>query len=296
MLLDMLSKIRAHGAGFGSKTTKAPTPEEPSSSTVRSEPSSSSISSNDAGSSTSSTVRQSVQSSATMSSGTGSDPSFSPSSPSSRSSKRHSNNLFGGNQLRDMRYMRKSSNRTISSSRSALSSTQSESTTENVANALIDSYSEGHVRPVTPDGNSTPTASPSSSPISATLTRPRNLSDSSNVDDVLGTLPAPSALRLSRQLTSFQIQRMSMSLEEAIKRIEEDRIEEEADDQVLVPRTLQQNGNAAAVDEGSRPLAVTTDDVRPSPCPCPRVLILTYFFRLSLIESFQPFASDYRAT
>ncbi|KAL5511529.1 hypothetical protein ACEPAH_4746 [Sanghuangporus vaninii] len=265
MLLDMLSKIRAHGAGFASKATKASAPEEPTSSIVRSEQSSSSISSNDAGSSTSSTVRQSTQSSATMSSGTGSDPSFSPSSPSSRSSKRHSNNLFAGNQLRDMRYMRKSSNRTISSSRSALSSTQSESTTENIANALIDSYSEGNLRPSTPESNNTPTASPSSSPVSATLTRSRNLSDSSAVDDGLGSLPAPSALRLSRQLTSVQIQRMSMSLEEAIKRIEEDTIEEEADDQVLVPRTPQQNGIAAVVDEGSRPLAVTTDDNNSSP-------------------------------
>ena len=261
MLLDMLSRIRAHGAGLGGAHPKSSSASDTYQSVVRSDPSSASVSSNDAASSTSSTVRQSTQSSAAMSVNSGSssayDPSHSPASPSSRSSKRHSNNLFSAGHFRDVRYMRKSSNRTISSSRSALSSTQSESTTENVANALIDSYSEGIMRPMTPE-NTTPTASPSASPVSPAVNRSVNMS-SSSIEDSLGPLPGASTLRISRQLTGNQIQRMSMSLEEAIKKIEE-----EADDQVLVPRStssMQQNGNAVTV-EGDRAYALTTDDVR----------------------------------
>ncbi|EJD05954.1 uncharacterized protein FOMMEDRAFT_132375 [Fomitiporia mediterranea MF3/22] len=255
MLLDMLSRIRAHGTGHGGPASKTSVTTESNNSSVRSDPSSTSVSSNDAASSASSTVRQSTQSTTTMSSAPGSSElSHSPVSPSSRSAKRHSNNLFGGGQLRDIRYMRKSSNRTISSSRSALSSTQSESTTENIANALIDSYSDGHARPITPE-NSTSTINAPSSPISAASSdRSMNLSMSSSIEEGVAPLAGSSALRLSRQLTTGQVKRMSMSLEEAIRKIEE-----EADDQVLVPRSTtsaQQNGNA----EPGRALALTTDD------------------------------------
>ncbi|KAI5124490.1 hypothetical protein M0805_003017 [Coniferiporia weirii] len=255
MLLDMLSRIRAHGTGLGGASSKVTTGGDVNGSFVRTDPSSASISSGEfASSSTSSTVRQSAQSATTMSSNAGYDSSVG--SASSRTSKRHSNNLFAG-QFRDMRYMRKASNRTIGSNRSALSSTPSESTTGGIANALIDSYSDGPFRPVTPE-NSTPPISTSSSPSSVIPTRSTVLSHFSSSEDGFGSLTDSTNSRLSKQpVTNGQLKRMSMSLEEAIREIEE-----EADDQVLVPRTsgvTQQNGGAAVV-EAFKGSALSTDD------------------------------------
>lgn len=252
MLLDMLSRMRGTGFGLGQKSS-ATSEKTPS----KVDTSAASISSSDAASSTSSTVRQSSQS--TLSSGAVHDSIQSPSSPS-RSVKRHSNNLFGAGQLRDMRYMRKpASNRTINSNRS-VSSTPSESTTGSMTNALIDAYSDGPVRSVSPESPSSPVIPPSNL-VSLSPTR----SISPTQEDGLGPLPNPSNPRLSKQLTSSQIHRISVSLEDAIRELEE-----EAEDQVLVPRTpvLQQNGSANVKDTKSA-FALTTDDVR---TPLSRVL------------------------
>ncbi|THH08210.1 hypothetical protein EW145_g2856 [Phellinidium pouzarii] len=254
MILDMLSRLRPHSSSSGGTSSKTTIGSDNVGSFMRTNPSSVSISSGEfASSSASSTVRQSSQSTATMSSSVGYD--FSVGPMSGRSSKRHSNNMFAG-QFRDMQYMRKSSNRTINSNRSGLSSTPSESTTGSIANALIDSYTDGQVRPVTPDNN-TLTVSTSSSPSSTTHTRSTVLSHASPLEDGIGHLPRSSSLRLSKPLTNGQLKRISMSLEEAIRELEE-----EADDQVLVPRTsttMQQSG-AAPVTEANNPSAVSSDD------------------------------------
>ena len=238
----MLSRIRAQG-GNSKQQSKA---QNANAAAMKSEPSQGSLSSSDAPS----TVRQSSQSTTTLSS-VGYDLSGSI-SPTSRGSKRHSNQLFAGGQLRDLRTMRKTSNRTISSNRSGLSSAASElSTSGSVANALIDFYSDNAARPTTPE-NASPPLSATSSPVSPV----RNTSVSSS-EDVLGPLPSTSSLRLRKDLTNNQIQRISMSLDDALKEIEE-----EAEDQVLVPRTstsAQANGSGGGEKNA---FALTTDDVR----------------------------------
>ena len=244
MLLDMLSRMRGTGFGFGHKS-----PAMGENVLNKVETSASSIISSDATSSTSSTVRQSSQS--TLSSSAVNDAPQSPSSPS-RSVKRHSNNLFGAGQLRDMRYMRKpASNRTINSNRS-VSSTPSESTTGSMTNALIEAYSDNPIRSVSPESPSSPVIPPSNL-VPSSPTR----SVSSTQEDALG--PLPNSSRLSKQLTSGQIQRISVSLEDAIRELEE-----EAEDQVLVPRTpvLSQHSGSASIREAKSAVALTTDDVR----------------------------------
>lgn len=255
MLLDMLSRVRAHSVGLGGAGSKLSTVSETGSvnSSVRAEPSYTSFSSNElASSSTSSTVRQSALS--TMSSTAGS---VSFGSGSSRASKRHSNNLFNAGQTRDLRYMRKTSNRTISSNRSVLSSATSDSTSGSVANALIDSYADGQGRPITPE-NDVPYVIESPSPVSAKAAQTSSLLHTGPSDDGLERLKNASA-RLSRQLTQGQMQRISMSLEGVFREIEE-----EADDQVLVPRTstsTQQDVGLVA-GEAHKPPVLSADDVR----------------------------------
>ena len=270
MLLDMLSRIRAQGGANAKLVSKGPTSNGPipAPAPMRPEPSQQSLSSTEGTSTASSTVRQSAQSTTTLSSagGYGYEPSqsspVSPSTPTTRN-KRHSNQLFAGGQLRDLRSMRKTSNRTISSNRSALSTTPSESTSGSVANALIDFYSDsGAGRPSSPENeHPSPPLSATSSPVS-----PLRNSSISSAEDILGPLPGTVGLRVRKELTNNQIQRISMSLDDALKEMEE-----EAEDQVLVPRTSQAlasaNGSATAVTVGEKnAFALTTDDVRPLLC------------------------------
>ena len=192
-------------------------------------------------------VRESGQSISTMSSA-GFPESIASGSQSSSISKRHSNNLFSGSgQGRDIRYMRKTSNRTIGSGRSLLSMAASEDTSGSTANALIDSYAQSpSIRPTTPE-NSTPSASVSSSP---------NSSDKTAVSPQAEPRPLfsePTFKLLEKRFTSTQLSRVSMSLEQVIREIEE-----EAEDQILVPRS----SVATSVNsESAKALAVSTDDV-----------------------------------
>lgn len=253
----MLSRMRLNSAALGGAGSKLSTVSETESTntSVRAEPSYTSFSSNElASSSTSSTVRQSAQS--TLSSIAGAS-TFGSGSVSSRASKRHSNNLFNAGQTRDMRYMRKTSNRTMSSNRSVLSSVTSDSTSGSVANALIDSYADGQGRPVTPE-NEPSGISESPSPPSTKPSEPSSSLDTASSDDGLERLRNASQ-RLSRQLTQGQIQRISMSLEGVFREIEE-----EAEDQVLVPRistSTQQDGGLLA-GEAHKPPVLSADDVR----------------------------------
>lgn len=202
------------------------------------------------------TGRQSTQSTTTMSSEAGYNSSLGSISPSSRASKRHSNNLFSG-QFRDMRYMKKTSNRTIGSGRSVLSAASNDSTTGGTANALIDSYVDS-LRPVTPDNSSISIGSLKSLSISETPTRSTAVAHTLPADNDVASLPLSPSSRFGKHLTYGQLHRMSVSLEDAIKEIEE-----EADDQVLVPRlsTSNRENSASAASEAAKAFAVSTDDV-----------------------------------
>lgn len=250
MLLDMLSRLRAGSAG-GNTSLKGQGSES-GSTYVKSEPASAGYATSEF--TQSGGIRSSTQSISTMSSSTlAYEPSYGSTSPSSRASKRHSNNLFGG-QFRDLRYARKPANR-MGSTRSVMSNTPSESTTGSTANAVIDSYADGY-RPVTPD-NSTPSVSATSSPsANGTPTKSTILSHLSLEDGKFGGIG---------KVPNAQIKRISVSLKEVMKEIEE-----EAEDDVVFPRTSvssqqasQQQDSTKAEPEASRGgVAVTTDDVR----------------------------------
>lgn len=250
MLLDMLSRIRAQNTGGRDRVQS----DSGSSTYVKSEPPSAGYTTSEFGRSTG---RQSTQSTTTLSSGIAYDSPTMTGSPSSRASKRHSNNLFAG-QFRDMRYMRKASTRTMGSNRSVLSASPSESTTGSTANALIDSYADSF-RPVTPE-NTTPSVSATSSPsIFGTPTQSTVISQLS-LEDGLGPLGGASTSKFGKHLSNLQLKRMSISLEEVIREIEE-----EADDEVLVPRsstsTQRPLSNSNATEVPKSFAALTTDDV-----------------------------------
>lgn len=249
MLLDMLSRLRAGSAG-GNTSLKGQGSESDST-YVKSEPTSAGYATSEF--TQSGGIRSSTQSISTMSSSTlAYESSYGSTSPSSRASKRHSNNLFGG-QFRDLRYARKPANR-MGSTRSVLSNAPSESTMGSTANAVIDSYAADGYRPVTPD-NSTPSVSATSSPsANGTPTKSTILSHLSFEDGKFGGIG---------KVPNAQIKRISVSLKEVMKEIEE-----EGEDDVVFPRTsvssqqASQQQNKAEPEAGRGGVAVTTDDVR----------------------------------
>lgn len=81
---------------------------------------------------------------------------------------------------------------------------------------------------------------------------------------------AAEAMRFPRRLTNNQLNRMSMSLQEVIREIEE-----EADDQVLVPRSPKP-GNMNGTDNYNA-FAVTTDEVRSNACKLRFTLLMKTF-------------------
>ena len=147
------------------------------------------------------------------------------SSPSSRSSKRHSNNLFGSGQFRDYRVMRQST-RSNTSKHSA-----SKVPGEKIANSFSITAS------AVTEEDALPTASGSGSSAVNTSVD----TDSGHVDDPIieddtessnPALPVLEELRRQRGLSQAQAQRMSLSLEGILQDMEE-----EAGDRVLVPRS-----------------------------------------------------------
>jgi serine/arginine repetitive matrix protein 2 len=159
--------------------------------------------------------------------------SFSPSgssvrsSPSSRSAKRYSNNLFGSGRMRDYNYNR---SQRSGSQRSVLSVTPAESS------LVVQGNSRYSDRPITPDGEaSVASSSIPSSPMndktpvvrSAPLNPPSPYVDHS---------PSAAEYRISRALNPAALKRASLALEEALKEIEEE-IGEEAEDEIVMPRS-----------------------------------------------------------
>ncbi|KAF8803510.1 hypothetical protein BYT27DRAFT_7303490 [Phlegmacium glaucopus] len=147
------------------------------------------------------------------------------SSPSSRSTKRYSNNLFGSGRLRDYTYLK-----SVASSRgSASSSSRTVSLTPTEASEKTLSF-----RPATPESSSNPTAPVQSSP-------------NENGDPIRSAPHVPSApygeqqlqaitaaeYRLQKTLGPSVLKRASMALDEAIREIED-----EVEDEILLPRSV----------------------------------------------------------
>lgn len=226
MLLQALSRIRSGNAGASMKggrsgSDKSETPSSPFSESTDLAHSSGSHST--ATTTTSSGVHESAMQGSS---------SLSP-SPSNRSSKRHSNNLFGAG-FRERSYMRKQTARMTGSNRSVLSTTPSVATTGST-NELIDSYGDS-------------------------ITSPRDSGAIMNVNDEVtavsdGIASGTDTVEFPKPLSDVQVKRLSMSLEKIIQEMEE-----EAEDQVLVPRTpITPNGVAVH----QRTSGVTSDVVCP---------------------------------
>ena len=135
---------------------------------------------------------------------------------SPRSTKRYSNNLFSSGRLRDYGYLRTISQRTHRSAVSIAHTESSQSLREEISLNSIES-----LRPSTPDGGAS--ASPPSSPNEKTPVA-RTASLISSNEDVLPQSDDSSGFRLSK--------RASAALAEVIQEFEE-----EADDQIVMPRT-----------------------------------------------------------
>ena len=166
--------------------------------------------------------RSSVRSSNTVAS------SFAPtslhSSPSSRSTKRYSNNLFSSGRMRDYNYNR--TQRSGGSQRSVLSITPTESS---LSIKGMSTYSD---RPVTPERDESMASSAQSSPLtdktrSALLNPPNPYMEHSL---------SAAEHRSSKRLDPAALKRASLALEEALKEIEEE-MGEEAEDEIVMPRS-----------------------------------------------------------
>ncbi|TDL27580.1 hypothetical protein BD410DRAFT_762665 [Rickenella mellea] len=164
-------------------------------------------------------ARQSTMSSTTSSSGVG------VLSPSPSFTKRRSNNFFGSSHHRDQGYIRQASLPRSGSNRSVLSGTPSEMTTLTSAYTYSDS-----IRPATPEDSSTTTSVASSPNDKVSGIRSAPLNAPKPFETLTGTV---TELRFAKPLTKAQLQRMSVTLEEVIREIEED----SADDKVLLPRS-----------------------------------------------------------
>lgn len=140
------------------------------------------------------------------------------SSPSARSTKRYSNNLFGSGRLRDYTYLK--------SGRASTSSAHNTSLTPTEASEKTMSLSS--VRPVTPDGSSSPSS----------------VQSSPNEKGPIRAVPSPigeqqfqaitaAEYRLHKTLGPSVLKRASMALDEAIREIED-----EVEDEILLPRSV----------------------------------------------------------
>ena len=217
MLISALSLIRPTNGG-SSKEKNATT-------TVVAEDTVSSLpySSSELGSLRSNT-RTSVQSSAAFSTSSGSSSFLDPKHASltgSRSSKRHSSNLFASSHFRDVKVMRKSAGKT-GSTRSISSSTASEQTNGSTTNSSVDTE---RPRPSTPDRNT----SVSNDSLSENSGPGYSPSSTGNAEPQSAIVHP---LRFPKHVTESQIRRMSAQLQGVLREMEED-----AEDKVLVPRS-----------------------------------------------------------
>lgn len=165
-------------------------------------------------------VRQSIQSTSTMESSVAST---SPtSSPSGRSAKRYSNNLFGSGRFRDYTYMR-------SVTKNGSTRTQSLTPTESSYRGNTSSIADS-LRPVTPEGGDLSSSTPSSSPddrVSSVRSAPLAPSNPYGEQSI-----SVAEYRIAKTLGPSALKRTSMALAQVIKEIEE-----EAEDEIVMPRS-----------------------------------------------------------
>lgn len=164
-----------------------------------------------------SSFRQSIQSTTTVSSSL--PPSSLSSSPSNRSTKRYSNNLFGSGRFRDYAYLR--------SATKGGSRTQSFTPTESSQSYLGTTSSVAEsLRPITPE---------SSGVISSVQSSPDEKFDQPAALVLTGSyVEQPLSVaeyRITKTLGPSVLKRASLALEEAIKELEE-----EAEDEIVMPR------------------------------------------------------------
>jgi serine/arginine repetitive matrix protein 2 len=143
----------------------------------------------------------------------------SPSTPSARSAKRYSNNLFGSGRSRDFTVTRSLTTRTSRSTTSSIAGTEGGST-----------FSD---RPVTPDSSGA-TSSAQSTPEKASLVRSASLAAPGPYGDQ-SNLTSIAEYRLSKTLGPSGLKRASLAFEDAIKSMA--LIEEDAEEEILMPRT-----------------------------------------------------------
>lgn len=152
------------------------------------------------------------------------------SSPSSRSAKRYSNNLFSSGRLRDYSYLRSASQKS-GSSRSAASITPTDSSQSlREETSLISSDS---LRPATPEGSGHDSSVPSSPNEKTPVARSASLV--SSIEDMPSRSESEHHDSNSRPLGSSNVascQRTSAAIAQVFKEIEE-----EAEDEIVMPRT-----------------------------------------------------------
>jgi serine/arginine repetitive matrix protein 2 len=169
-----------------------------------------------------SAFRQSIQSTNTV--GSSLPPSSLSSSPSGRSTKRYSNNLFGSGRFRDYTHL-KNATKNGNIRTQSLTPTESSQTYSGNTSSVTDS-----LRPVTPDSSGiVSVSSVQSSPDERATEQPTALSP----PRLYGEQPISVAeYRITKALGPSALKRASLALEEAIKELEE-----EAEDEIVMPRS-----------------------------------------------------------
>jgi serine/arginine repetitive matrix protein 2 len=152
-----------------------------------------------------------------------------PGSPSSstRSTKRYSNNLFGSGRFRDYSYIRGMTNRGSKGTTSSVSVDSSSGVREGSA-----SYPD-NLRPIPPDTGAT--RSIQSTPEQLPLARSAPLLSPPPPYENQSSPTFAAEYRLSKTLGPAGFKRASLAFEEVIKEMA--LIEEEADDEIVMPRT-----------------------------------------------------------
>lgn len=164
-------------------------------------------------------------------------------SPSSRSTKRYSNNLFASGRFREYSYLRSVSQRS-GSSRGAASSTPSDSD-HSLREKPSSNYSES-LRPATPEGSGPVSSVPSSPNDKTPLARSTSLI--SSIED----FPSQALADNNKSTThpssnsSVSVQRVELALECVIRDFEE-----EAEDEILMPRTAHPAPRSSDVEQSS---------------------------------------------
>lgn len=164
-------------------------------------------------------------------------------SPSSRSTKRYSNNLFASGRFREYSYLRSVSQRS-GSSRGAASTTPSDSD-HSLREKPSSNYSES-LRPATPEGSGPVSSVPSSPNDKTPLARSTSLI--SSIEDFSSQALADNNKCSTHPSSnsSVSVQRVELALECVIRDFEE-----EAEDEILMPRTAHPAPRSSDIEQSS---------------------------------------------